>query len=278
MATARPASGAPRKGFLLPRSFRARPDSARPTEPADQAAPPAVPLVHRLRTSRGTAVRATAGAGLLLGVTAAVAGLTEAGAPPAGAGGLQAAQLSTTSATTDPLGDPALRQRSLASAARAQTQVDQARERAAQEAARSATRRAERAAAVAAQRREAAAVRARAAAKARAAAQRAAAARTPTGDARSIARQLLAARGWSGQFGCLDALWQRESNWNHRAMNPSSGAYGIPQSLPASKMASAGSDWRTNPATQIRWGLSYIASRYGTPCGAWGHSQSNGWY
>lgn len=80
------------------------------------------------------------------------------------------------------------------------------------------------------------------------------------------------------QWSCLDALWQRESNWNPSAMNPSSGAYGIPQSLPGSKMASAGADWRTNPATQIRWGLGYIKGRYGSPCGAWGHSQSVGWY
>ena len=70
----------------------------------------------------------------------------------------------------------------------------------------------------------------------------------------------------------------RESRWDYRAMNPSSGAYGIPQSLPGSKMASAGSDWRTNPVTQIRWGLGYIAVRYGTPCGAWAHSESVGWY
>jgi LysM repeat protein len=101
----------------------------------------------------------------------------------------------------------------------------------------------------------------------------------PSGDARSIARSMVASRGWSsGQFACLDQLWQRESGWNHRAQNPSSGAYGIPQSLPGSKMASAGSDWRTNPATQIRWGLGYIADRYGTPCGAWSHFQSRNWY
>ena len=98
-------------------------------------------------------------------------------------------------------------------------------------------------------------------------------------DPRSIAQELLAARGWgSDQWSCLDSLWQRESNWNPHAQNPSSGAYGIPQSLPGSKMASAGSDWRTNPATQITWGLNYISGRYGTPCGAWGHSQSVGWY
>ncbi len=97
-------------------------------------------------------------------------------------------------------------------------------------------------------------------------------------DPKSAARALLAARGWSGQFGCLDSLWTRESRWNYRASNPSSGAYGIPQALPGGKMSSAGSDWRTNPVTQMTWGLGYIASRYGTPCGAWSHSQRSGWY
>ncbi|BCB79921.1 hypothetical protein GCM10022251_08870 [Phytohabitans flavus] len=80
------------------------------------------------------------------------------------------------------------------------------------------------------------------------------------------------------QFPCLDKLWTKESGWNHKARNPSSGAFGIPQSLPGSKMASAGSDWETNPATQIEWGLGYIKGRYGDPCGAWGHSQDVGWY
>lgn len=97
------------------------------------------------------------------------------------------------------------------------------------------------------------------------------------GSPRAIARGMLADRGWSDQFGCLDRLWQRESGWRVHAANPS-GAYGIPQALPGSKMASAGSDWRTNPATQIRWGFGYIGSRYGSPCAAWSHSQSNGWY
>lgn len=98
-------------------------------------------------------------------------------------------------------------------------------------------------------------------------------------DPKAIAQGMVAARGWSdGEFQCLLSLWQRESNWNPYAENPSSGAYGIPQSLPGSKMASAGADWRTNPATQITWGLGYIAGRYGSPCGAWGHSQSVGWY
>jgi hypothetical protein len=80
------------------------------------------------------------------------------------------------------------------------------------------------------------------------------------------------------QFKCLEQLWDRESKWNHLAVNPSSGAYGIPQSYPASKMASAGADWRTNPETQINWGLQYIEGRYGTPCAAWAHSERTNWY
>ena len=98
-------------------------------------------------------------------------------------------------------------------------------------------------------------------------------------DPRAIARALLAEFGFSeSQFGCLDSLWERESHWNVYADNPRSSAYGIPQALPGSKMASAGADWATNPVTQIRWGLGYIEDRYGSPCGAWGHSQSHGWY
>ncbi|MER7167489.1 lytic transglycosylase domain-containing protein [Micromonospora sp. NPDC000207] len=80
------------------------------------------------------------------------------------------------------------------------------------------------------------------------------------------------------QFPCLNKLWNKESGWNHKARNPSSGAYGIPQSLPGSKMASVGSDWESNPATQIKWGLNYIDGRYGSPCKAWQHSQNVGWY
>ncbi len=96
---------------------------------------------------------------------------------------------------------------------------------------------------------------------------------------RAIGCAVLVGRGFGmDQMACLDKLWKKESGWNHRASNSSSGAYGIPQALPGRKMASAGSDWRTNPATQIKWGLGYIKGRYGTPCGAWGHSQDVGWY
>lgn len=98
-------------------------------------------------------------------------------------------------------------------------------------------------------------------------------------DPRALARPLVSARGWGDdQYQCLLVLWERESNWNPHAQNPSSGAYGIPQSLPGTKMASAGADWQTNPVTQITWGLGYIQNRYGTPCGALGHSNRVGWY
>lgn len=99
------------------------------------------------------------------------------------------------------------------------------------------------------------------------------------GTAKAIAFDMVTARGWGqGEYDCLVALWQKESGWNVYAHNKSSGAYGIPQSLPGSKMASAGADWATNPATQITWGLGYIQGRYGTPCGAWNASQAKGWY
>jgi hypothetical protein len=99
------------------------------------------------------------------------------------------------------------------------------------------------------------------------------------GSAQAIAYQMVLARGWGDdQFACLKALWAKESGWRVNAYNASSGAYGIPQALPGSKMGSAGADWATNPATQITWGLGYITGRYGNPCGAWDHSVRNGWY
>jgi len=98
-------------------------------------------------------------------------------------------------------------------------------------------------------------------------------------DPRTIGATLLGEFGYGqDQFTCLDSLWTKESGWNVSADNPSSSAYGIPQSLPGEKMASAGADWATNPVTQIRWGLGYIGDVYGSPCGAWAHSQAYNWY
>jgi hypothetical protein len=99
------------------------------------------------------------------------------------------------------------------------------------------------------------------------------------GSAQAIAHGMMSSYGWDDtEYSCLVALWNRESHWNVYAHNSSSGAYGIPQALPGEKMASAGADWATNPATQITWGLGYIAGRYGSPCGAWAHSEERGWY
>jgi len=105
------------------------------------------------------------------------------------------------------------------------------------------------------------------------------AASAPSGSPQQIAEQMLSQFGWSSsQFSCLQPLWAQESGWNIYASNPSSGAYGIPQALPGSKMASAGPDWQGNAATQIRWGLTYIQGTYGSPCAAWSHEQADGWY
>ncbi len=99
------------------------------------------------------------------------------------------------------------------------------------------------------------------------------------GTAQSTAYAMMASFGFSPQtyFGCLQDIWNRESGWRYDAEN-ASGAYGIPQALPGSKMSSAGADWQTNPATQIRWGLSYIKTTYGNPCGAWAFEEANGYY
>jgi hypothetical protein len=80
------------------------------------------------------------------------------------------------------------------------------------------------------------------------------------------------------QFKCLDALFDRESHWNPRAHNHRSGAYGIPQAVPGSKMRKAGKDWLTNPTTQVKWGLTYVQGRYGTACNALSHAYATGWY
>jgi hypothetical protein len=101
-----------------------------------------------------------------------------------------------------------------------------------------------------------------------------------TTDPREIAQQMMRNKyGWGdGQFACYDNIIMRESKWDVFADNPHSTAYGIPQALPGKRMAAFGSDWRTNPATQIAWGLDYVHDRYGTPCGAWGFKRSHGWY
>jgi hypothetical protein len=99
------------------------------------------------------------------------------------------------------------------------------------------------------------------------------------GSAQSIAYNMMAGFGFSPAtfFGCLKDIWNRESSWRYDAEN-ASGAYGIPQALPGSKMASAGADWQTNPATQIKWGLGYIKAIYGDPCKAWAFEEANGYY
>ena len=104
-------------------------------------------------------------------------------------------------------------------------------------------------------------------------------ARTPDG-AREVAKALMDDKyGWGEkQYWCLDGLWTKESKWNYRASNKRSGAHGIPQALPATKMESVGTDWRTNPVTQISWGLRYIESRYETPCGAFAKFKRTNWY
>ena len=100
-----------------------------------------------------------------------------------------------------------------------------------------------------------------------------------TGSIKEFAFGLVETNGWGrDQYSCLVALWERESNWRWNAMNKSSGAYGIPQSLPGRKMAEMGADWATNPETQVRWGVNYIKNRYGAPCGAMAHSNKFNWY
>jgi hypothetical protein len=102
----------------------------------------------------------------------------------------------------------------------------------------------------------------------------------PPSSPQTIAKNTMYFYGWGNnqQFSCLNNLWMRESGWRVNAANPYSGAYGIPQALPGSKMAASGPQWRTDAGTQIRWGLNYIRARYGSPCGAWSHSLATGWY
>ncbi|MCX4848240.1 transglycosylase SLT domain-containing protein [Streptomyces sp. NBC_00893] len=106
----------------------------------------------------------------------------------------------------------------------------------------------------------------------------AAPAAAPTSVAGSTQATAKSMIGDAAQFQCFSNIVQHESGWNHTATNASSGAYGLVQALPGSKMASAGADWKTNPTTQIKWGMDYMNSRYGSPCGAWSFWQANHWY
>ncbi|MFI8432665.1 transglycosylase SLT domain-containing protein [Streptomyces sp. NPDC079020] len=102
-----------------------------------------------------------------------------------------------------------------------------------------------------------------------------AAAPTSATSAQATAKQMI---GDDSQYQCFHKIVEHESGWDVNASNASSGAYGLVQALPGSKMASAGADWQTNPKTQIKWGVDYMEDRYGSPCGAWNFWQSNGWY
>jgi hypothetical protein len=145
------------------------------------------------------------------------------------------------------------------------------------EAAQAAARQAARQAAAKAARQAAAAKAARQAAQQKA--QRELTAAENSGTPQQIAAAMLGQFGWSSdQLSCLEPLWQRESGWQVSAYNAGSGAFGIPQALPGSKMASAGADWQTSAYTQIKWGLGYIQQVYGSPCGAWDHEEADGWY
>lgn len=94
----------------------------------------------------------------------------------------------------------------------------------------------------------------------------------------STAQKYALSRIGAYQYSCLYQMWNKESHWNYLAENKSSGAYGIPQALPGSKMATVGSDWRTNPITQVKWGLGYVKGRYGSACNAWSFWQTHRWY
>ncbi|WP_299033203.1 hypothetical protein [uncultured Pseudokineococcus sp.] len=222
---------------------------------------------------------------LSAGVVAAATGAVTASSPAVSAGGSTTALVRAAEPVPVDAADlPSDTTADLRSErARASAHHEQVRAERAAEAARLVAEReaAERAAAEEAQRRadEEAAARAAEEAQAERAAEAEAVSRSAQRDPRSVAAAMVADRGWSSeQMSCLDSLWTKESGWQWDADNPTSSAYGIPQSLPGDKMASAGADWETNPATQIRWGLGYIEDVYGTPCGAWSHSQANDWY
>lgn len=231
------------------------------------------PLVHRRRSRLR---RVAVGLGLLASIavfatlfTGWLADSTGSATTALTAERQQPAALPEVDAKAQAPDRPSL-ERDLAAAAEAQVQAEAAAAQAKAEAEAQAKAEAEAAAAAEA---------AEQAAREEAAAEAARSLERAVDDPQSAARTLMADYGWGDdQFQCLDSLWTRESNWRHTAENPSSGAYGIPQSLPANKMSRFGDDYRTNPVTQIEWGLWYIEGRYGTPCSAWAHSESVGWY
>ena len=267
---------APDQRFTLPPSRRT------PSRTSLHRKPPSRTSLSRRSLSRKTpkitliaAGSALALAGLAAGATAAWPGDTPAAsASLADAASVAGPPDAATSAATDQVMATSVHQLKVSGAAARQAAQRQA---IARERARNVAR--AKAAARAAGARAAAA---RAAAQKRQAAARPAAAAQPvtaSGSPQQIAEGMLGSYGWpSSQFSCLQPLWNAESGWNASASNTSSGAYGIPQALPGSKMASAGPDWQTSAATQIRWGLGYIRSVYGSPCAAWSHEQAYGWY
>ncbi len=232
--------------------------------------------------SRSTKISIAAGTALAASITATVLTVVPStAAKPAVTRFGMAGDLSRTarsaSAQQSSAPEPSAPERSLVDETGHQLRVDETRAQAAAAAHRAevALRAARR---LAEQRREVAARQATAAERS-AAPPASAPPATPSGSPQQIAMAMLSSYGWSSsEFSCLDDLWERESGWNPGAENPTSGAYGIPQALPGSKMATAGADWATNPATQIRWGLGYIKSDYGSPCGAWDHEEADGWY
>lgn len=218
------------------------------------------PLVRRPALSAGAAV-------IIIG--AAATGYVTAGGATAAEQGpaMSAAALVTSPEAVDRSDQADLRQASADTAATASASVAAAAARDAE------------AAAAAQAAAEAEAARAAEADRAARDAQRQAVIANAKADPKSVAQAMLADYGWSdSQFSCLSSLWTKESGWNYAAKNSSSGAYGIPQSLPGSKMGTVAGDWQTNPVTQITWGLKYIQSTYGSPCSAWAHSQATNWY
>lgn len=222
------------------------------------------------------------------GVAVAATALAVGAQMSSGAGVPQAAPAAVEAAPNAPtVADQAIEEFTLAREAAAEHKAQMAAEEAAEKEKKAAKKRAEakkKAEAEAKKKAEEQAAKRRAAeekaarAKKREAAESAGNGGTPSQN-RALGMQMCADAGFSSsQCADLGKLWQKESGWDHRAANRSSGAYGIPQSLPGSKMGSAGSDWRTNPRTQIEWGLDYIKGRYGNPSAAWAHSQSRGWY